>query len=119
MRTRARPSLVGPRLHHGPGWLGRASPGVEVVGGASAMSRAEGYASPRAEARRECAGRCSRCRPPRFLSWAAFAAAEDLERAGQPVAAAVFSFLYFLKIKISKIYIRFEIFQKYTPVALP
>ena len=26
---------------------------------------------------------------------------------------AVFSFLYFLKIKISKIYIRFEIFQKY------
>jgi len=33
--------------------------------------------------------------------------------------AAVFSFLYFLKIKISKIYVRFEIFQKYTPVALP
>ena len=32
---------------------------------------------------------------------------------------AVFSFLYFLKIKISKIYVRFEIFQKYTPVALP
>jgi len=31
----------------------------------------------------------------------------------------VFSFLYFLKIKISKIYVRFEIFQKYTPVALP
>ena len=31
---------------------------------------------------------------------------------------AVFSFLYFLKIKISKIYVRFEIFQKYTPVAL-
>ena len=27
--------------------------------------------------------------------------------------AAVFSFLYFLKIKISKIYVRFEIFQKY------
>ena len=26
---------------------------------------------------------------------------------------AVFSFLYFLKIKISKIYVRFEIFQKY------
>ena len=34
-------------------------------------------------------------------------------------AQAVFSFLYFLKIKISKIYVRFEIFQKYTPVALP
>ena len=33
--------------------------------------------------------------------------------------AAVFSFLYFLKIKISKIYVRFQIFQKYTPVALP
>ena len=32
---------------------------------------------------------------------------------------AVFSFLYFLKIKISKIYVHFEIFQKYTPVALP
>jgi len=32
---------------------------------------------------------------------------------------AVFSFLCFLKIKISKIYVRFEIFQKYTPVALP
>jgi hypothetical protein len=32
---------------------------------------------------------------------------------------AVFSFLYFLKIKISKIYVRFQIFQKYTPVALP
>ena len=32
---------------------------------------------------------------------------------------AVFSFLYFLKIKISKIYVRFEIFQKYTPVTLP
>ena len=30
---------------------------------------------------------------------------------------AVFSFLYFLKIKISKIYVRFEIFQKYPPVA--
>ena len=27
------------------------------------------------------------------------------------------SFLYFLKIKISKIYVRFEIFQKYPPVA--
>ena len=32
---------------------------------------------------------------------------------------AVFSFLYFLKIKISKIYVRFEIFQKYIPVAFP
>ena len=31
----------------------------------------------------------------------------------------VFSFLYFLKIKISKIYVRFEIFQKYPPVAPP
>ena len=31
---------------------------------------------------------------------------------------AVFSFLYFKKIKISKIYIRFGKFQKYTPVAL-
>ena len=32
---------------------------------------------------------------------------------------AVFSFLYFKKNKISKIYVRFEIFQKYTPIALP
>ena len=32
---------------------------------------------------------------------------------------AVFSFLYFLKIKISKIYVCFEIFQKYPPVARP
>jgi len=32
---------------------------------------------------------------------------------------AVFSFLYLKKFKISKIYVRFEIFQKYTPVALP
>ena len=31
---------------------------------------------------------------------------------------AVFSFLYLKKNKISKIYVRFEIFQKYTPVAL-
>ena len=31
-------------------------------------------------------------------------------------AAALF-FIYFLKIKISKIYVRFEIFQKYSPVA--
>ena len=30
---------------------------------------------------------------------------------------AVFSFLYFLKIKILKIYVHFEIFQKYVPVA--
>jgi len=34
-----------------------------------------------------------------------------------PSTWAVFSFLY-LK-KNSKIYVRFEIFQKYTPVALP
>ena len=34
-----------------------------------------------------------------------------------PERRAVFSFLYFLKIKISKIYVRFEIFQKYPPVA--
>ena len=33
--------------------------------------------------------------------------------------SVVFSFLYLKKIKISKIYVRFEIFQKYTPVALP
>ena len=33
------------------------------------------------------------------------------------VLLAVFSFLYFFKIKISKIYVRFEIFQKYPPVA--
>ena len=32
---------------------------------------------------------------------------------------AVFSFLYLKKNKISKIYVRFQIFQKYTPVALP
>jgi len=32
---------------------------------------------------------------------------------------AVFSFLYLKKIKISKIYVRFGKFQKYTPVALP
>ena len=31
---------------------------------------------------------------------------------------AIFSFLYLKKIKISKIYVRFEKFQKYTPVAL-
>ena len=31
----------------------------------------------------------------------------------------VFSFLYFLKIKILKIYVRFEIFQKCPPVAPP
>ena len=31
---------------------------------------------------------------------------------------AVFSFLYLKKIKISKIYVRFGKFQKYTPVAL-
>ena len=30
-----------------------------------------------------------------------------------------FSFLNLKKIKISKIYVRFEILQKYTPVALP
>jgi len=30
-----------------------------------------------------------------------------------------FVFYIFLKIKISKIYVRFEIFQKYTTVALP
>ena len=35
------------------------------------------------------------------------------------VNRAVFSFLYLKKNKISKIYVRFEIFQKYTPVALP
>ena len=33
------------------------------------------------------------------------------------VELAVFSFLYFLKIKILKIYVRFEIFEKYPPVA--
>ena len=33
--------------------------------------------------------------------------------------SAVFSFLYYLKIKISKIYVYFEIFQKYPPVAPP
>ena len=33
-----------------------------------------------------------------------------------PGGDAVFLFLYFLKIKISKIYVRFEIFQKYPPV---
>ena len=32
---------------------------------------------------------------------------------------AVFSFLYLKKNKISKIYVRFGKFQKYTPVALP
>ena len=37
---------------------------------------------------------------------------------GCSVKWAVFSFLYFLKIKISKIYIRFKIFQKY-PRSLP
>ena len=42
---------------------------------------------------------------------------------GQPygypgrVSMALFSFLYLKKIKISKIYARFEIFQKYPPVA--
>jgi len=33
--------------------------------------------------------------------------------------SAVFSFLYLKINKISKIYVRFQIFQKYTPVALP
>jgi hypothetical protein len=32
---------------------------------------------------------------------------------------AVFPFLYLKKIRISKIYVRFGKFQKYTPVALP
>ena len=40
------------------------------------------------------------------------------QKAQYMASKAVFSFLYFLKIKISKIYVRFEIFQKYTPVAL-
>ena len=35
-----------------------------------------------------------------------------------PGGAAVFSFLYLKKIKISKIYVGFGKFQKYTPVAL-
>jgi len=38
------------------------------------------------------------------------------EQAG--VQGAVFSFLYFLKVKISKIYVRFEIFHK-IPAARP
>ena len=41
-----------------------------------------------------------------------------LRRAGGPSCTfngAVFSFLYFLKIKISKIYVCFEIFQKFPP----
>ena len=40
-------------------------------------------------------------------------------KGGEGRTAAVFSFLYLKKIKISKIYICFEIFQKYTLVALP
>ena len=47
-------------------------------------------------------------------SWAPSGWAER-EREG----AAVFSFLYLKKIKISKIYVCFGKFQKYTPVALP
>ena len=41
----------------------------------------------------------------------------ELSRAAIEVEA-VFSFLYLKKIKISKIYVRFGKFQKYTPVAL-
>ena len=48
-----------------------------------------------------------------------FAGLAGRQRMDNARMVAVFSFLYFLKIKISKIYIRFEIFQKYTPVALP
>jgi hypothetical protein len=40
-------------------------------------------------------------------------------RFGALLSEAVFSFLYLKKIRISKIYIRFGKFQKYTPVALP
>ena len=36
---------------------------------------------------------------------------------GTQPADCFFLFLYFLKIKISKIYVHFEIFQKYPPVA--
>ena len=46
-----------------------------------------------------------------------------LQDSSQPTndsgSEAVFSFLYLKKIKISKIYVRFGKFQKYTPVALP
>ena len=51
--------------------------------------------------------------------------ARKLDRASElaisihlPHYLAVFSFLYFKKIKISKIYVGFGKFQKYTPVAL-
>ena len=40
-----------------------------------------------------------------------------LKKKGKLTDWEIFSFLYFLKIKISKIYVRFEIFQKYPPVA--
>jgi len=41
-----------------------------------------------------------------------FAGLAGRQRMDNARMVAVFSFLYFLKIKISKIYIRFEIFQK-------
>ena len=53
----------------------------------------------------------------RSIVWATLVALPRKDKTG--VVSAVFSFLYFKKIKISKIYVRFEIFQKYTPVALP
>ena len=37
----------------------------------------------------------------------------------EPEMPSGFFFFIFKKIKISKIYVCFEIFQKYTPVALP
>jgi hypothetical protein len=39
-------------------------------------------------------------------------------RCEQGAKPPFFSFLYLKKIKISKIYVRFEKFQKYNPVAL-
>ena len=45
-------------------------------------------------------------------------AVHSSEQAVGPPTQAVFSFLYLKKIKISKIYVGFGKFQKYTPVAL-
>ena len=51
------------------------------------------------------------------LPWADLDA-RDIGPLGLHLSAAVFSFLYLKKIKISKLYVRFGKFQKYTPVAL-
>ena len=77
-------------------------------GGARASSaREELHAEARRGPEQACVGRRSR---PHAAQLAA-------GRAARPIA--VFSFLYLKKIKISEIYVCFENFRKYTPVARP